>query len=42
LIFIGLVFLFLFSIPFMFQDSNSILMKNPTLSQADNVEIMSL
>ena len=41
LVFIGMVFLFLFSIQFMFQDSNSILMRNPVLSQANNVEIMS-
>ncbi len=41
LILIGLIFLFLFSIQFMPQDSNSILMKNPKLAQANNVEIIS-
>ena len=41
LIFIGLVFLFLFSVPFMFQDSNSILIKNPKLGTSPNFEAIS-
>lgn len=41
LIFIGLIFLFLFSVPFMFQDFNSISVKNPLVSQSDNIKIIS-
>ncbi len=41
LIFIGLIFLFLFSVPFMFQDSNSILINNPKLATDPNFEAIS-
>ncbi len=41
LIFIGLIFLFLFSVPFMFQDSNSILINNPILATDPNFEAIS-
>ena len=41
LILVGLMFLFIFSVQFLFRESNSILVKNPSLSQSDNIKIIS-